>query len=240
MNLSWQLVLFEVLNFCALMAILARFLYRPVREKLEERRAQLEGARREVEAREREAAEVKAQFAARLAALEQEAADLRAAGRRRGADEAERLIDEAREDARRERERFQETLARSERLAFEGAREQVLRLAVEGAARALDGLGLPDLATAYARLGSQRLAQELGARQAGEPVQVQLSPDAEPEAIRAVLEQVLGPRPMELSADPELTGGVRLRLGDLQVEASAGATLGAWLERAGREGASPR
>jgi F-type H+-transporting ATPase subunit b len=232
-TLSWQLVLFEVFNFCLLMAILGRFLYRPVREALRQRREQLEQARREVEAREQEAERARTEFDARRAELEQEADALRSSGRKRGEQEAEHLISEARDAMLRDRERFEDDLAQTERRALGDLRQQVLLLAVEAASRVVGSMELPDIATAYARLGGRRLKEQLGEVD-GERLHVAVSPDAEPATVRAALEDVLGACDLELTTNTDLVGGVRLHLRDLEVEASAGATLKAWLEGAQR------
>ena len=49
--------------------------------------------------------------------------------------------------------------------------------------------------------------------------------------MRQVLREVLGEScQLGLQADPDLVGGVRLRHGELEVEASAGAALELWWE----------
>ncbi|MCA8924520.1 MAG: ATP synthase F0 subunit B, partial [Planctomycetes bacterium] len=204
MTLTWQLVLFEVLNFCILVAILGRFLYRPVRRMLRERREQIEGVREQAEAREREALATQAEYEARRVALEREAETLRAEGRARGEEAAERVLSEARETARLERDRAADDLARSERRALEALRDEVLELAVSAAGRVLAGLELPDVASAYARLAGERLRAQSGDQPLA-ALRVELSPDADPERVRGALRDVLGEdAQLELSTDPQL------------------------------------
>lgn len=238
MEFSWQLVLFELFNFCLLMAILGRFLYRPVRAILEKRRDLIEQARRGAEQREREAEASREGFEARRAELEGEAEALRRAGRQRGEDEAARLVEESREAARGDRLRLQKNLELTERRALDQMRGSILDLAVEAAARVVGGMEREDIASAYARLGARRL-KERRDKLEGERLRVSVSPDANPVGVRAALEEALGPCELELDVDAELVGGVRLQLRDLEVEASAGAALREWLEDTRRAEAAP-
>ncbi|MGE0710654.1 MAG: ATP synthase F0 subunit B [Planctomycetota bacterium] len=235
MELSLRLVLFETLNFLLLVAILGRFLYRPVREVVARRREELERAQAELAAREAEAARVREEFEARRAQLEREAADLRDQGLRRGEEAAERLLAEAREEARRDQERQREDLERAERRALSELEERVLALGTAAAARVVAGLEQPDLATAYARLGARRLRGELPEEgRGGGTLRVALSPDAQREEVLAALRAELGEAwTFALEEDPALLAGVRLMHHELEVEASADATLRAWLAAAG-------
>lgn len=145
MAFDWTTFALEILNFVVLAWLLARFLFRPVQNAIDSRRASIEAdlaaARSAIATAESAAAE----HAARLNAWESE----REAARRRLADELaaqrQRALTEQASALAAERER-EATLAARDRAAFErGAEAEGVRLGAAFAARVLERTASPAL-----------------------------------------------------------------------------------------------
>jgi len=236
-EIDWRLVLFEVINFAVLMALLARFLLRPVRETLAARREELEARDRAVGEREAAAGALREEYAGKLRDLEAEAGQRRLEARERAEAEAGRIVAAARRDAGGVVASAREEAEALRRKALRAVAEDVPRLAVQAAGRVVEGLGEPDIARIYARRGAERLLAEADVAEDA-PIQVWVSPDADPERVRASVREVAGDRrEVEVEVDGALVGGARLAAGTVEVTASAGAALAAWLaEVAGAPG----
>ena len=72
MELNWTTVALEIVNFLVLVWILKRFLYRPVLQVIERRRADIETTLNEAREREETAQQLREQFENRLAAWQQD------------------------------------------------------------------------------------------------------------------------------------------------------------------------
>lgn len=226
MELDPKLLAFELINFVVLMLILRRFLFGPVRRTLERRREEIEQRNTEILAREAAARELEQRCRAQQLELEAEGERTRSEARRRGREEADQLVAAAREamaKARAEMER--EQAARTER-ALEELRPQLLDLALEAALRVARDLSRDALVAEYAFEAATRVKREAPDAEA---LEVRHSPEADPAAVEAAVRSVLGAGwNLDLVADPEVVAGVRLQAGDLEVEASAGASLEDW------------
>ena len=78
MTLSWPTFILEIVNFLVLVWILKRFLYRPILQAIEERKARIEKNLADAKARQVEAEALEQQFQKRLADWENEKQKLRA------------------------------------------------------------------------------------------------------------------------------------------------------------------
>ena len=78
MTLSWPTFILEIVNFLVLVWILKRFLYRPILQAIEERKARIEKNLAAAKARQMEAEALEQQFQKRLADWENEKQKLRA------------------------------------------------------------------------------------------------------------------------------------------------------------------
>jgi F-type H+-transporting ATPase subunit b len=234
MELDWRLILFEVINFLVLMALLARFLFRPLRRVVDTRRNEM--AARDQQAAEREAAAeaVRAQLEERLSGIDEEAKRARAEARARGDADAQRVVEEGREEVARLRRQATEDIEQAQRAALADVREEIRTLAVEAATRVVRGMHDDGLTVAYAREGARRLKQSRDLS-GDDVVHVRCDPHADHERVRVAIQEELGSGlAVEVSPDPALVGGVSLATEDLEVEASASASLHTWeLERAG-------
>ena len=235
MNVDWRLVLFELLNFGLLMVLLNRFLFRPVRAALAARKAEREQLEQTVEARQAEAEGLRETYEGKLAGVAAEGEALLAEIRREAEAKAGQLVESARRDMNRDREKLEADLELVRSRSLKSLRDDVIALAVEGAARVVSGMAEPSVATSYARAGARRLLAATVVP-AGETIKLWTSPDANAEEVLSAVREVFQGRcQVEASVDEALVGGVRFAFHDLEVEASAGASLQRWLSQAALE-----
>lgn len=97
LDLDWATLLFQIANFLVLLAILNRFLFRPLRAKLNERGRIVAETLQRARDQEAEAAQLRAEWEERLRAFEQQKEEMIQAAQREAAQKGEELLAEARE-----------------------------------------------------------------------------------------------------------------------------------------------
>ena len=123
LNIDWQQILLHLFNFVLLAGGLYLLLYRPVKKFMEQREEHYRGIHEQARQAEEQAQRLMAEYQTKLAqvdeamaqrrtAAEQELEQLRTRQLAQARQEAEAILDKAREGARRERE---ELLARTSR-----------------------------------------------------------------------------------------------------------------------------
>jgi F-type H+-transporting ATPase subunit b len=231
MDIEWPIVAFEVLNFAVLVVLLRRFLFRPVQRALIARRDEIERERVEVEGREQAAVRRQSEYEERRGALEAEADERLEVALSEGRGRAEALVAEARDQARHLVTAAELQVAAARRRALEQLRVEVLRLSAEAAERVVPELEAPAIARAQARRAAHRLAAAfVDGRVAGQ-VEAAVGNDEDREPIAEEVRAVLGPAvALELTVDPSIVAGVRLRAAGHEVEASVSASLRRWYE----------
>jgi F-type H+-transporting ATPase subunit b len=230
MELDWTTVVFEIVNFGVLMALLTRFLFKPVRTMLHERRAEIEAAQVDAERARTESEQARVEFERRQRELAERADELRNAARMEGEEAARQLVEGARDEMKKTRASLEAELERARIDAIVRLRPELVALAVQAGRRVLAELHAGELSLAFARRGARRLAEELRGRPGRPRVKAHISPDADVYAISLALEESLGDAEVEVTVDGELVGGVRLLSEGIEVESSAGATLEQWLQ----------
>ncbi len=229
MEIDWLTVAFEAINFAVLVLIAVRFVYRPVRRVLDQRQRELGERAKQTEAREAEAAKLRAQFEGELAKIDERAEQRVNAALAEARAQAERIIAEARDAARAELDKAEAELASARRRTLERFRREILELGAEAARRVVGELGSAEVGLAFARRAAHALDDALGHGRLRGPVEVRHSPELDRDALAELLRAQLGRGvELQLRADEGLIGGVRLDAQGVEVEASAGASLDAW------------
>ncbi len=230
MEIDWKLVAFEILNFGVLVFLLTRFLFDPIRSVLEKRRKQAEERHEEIRQREHAADALRESYQAKLDAAGEEADGIRREARAAAESRAEEIVAEARAEMDEARRRAETEIEAARARALLDLRSEVLELAVDAASRVATDAAGTDVAAAYARRAAEELLRRSGRPTEGARLRVLVSPDADAAAIERMLAEVIGDGcDFETSVDQELRGGVRLVLRDLEVDASAGASLEGWI-----------
>ncbi|MCI0565579.1 F0F1 ATP synthase subunit B [bacterium] len=117
-GINWKLLVIQIINFGLLLAILHRYLYKPVLAILEERRAKIEKGIRDADAVEEKLAHLKKEESVILAKAHGEGDRIIEESRRTGAEKEHGIVSEAEERGRR-------IIAESERRAEE-EKERIL------------------------------------------------------------------------------------------------------------------
>jgi len=128
-------LLIQMLNFGLLLAVLWRFLYRPLLAKMEERSQAIRKSLEEAQAARAEAQREREEHAARIRAAHAEAQAIRAAALTEAAEEQRRLVEAARAEAARLVESAKAELEQDVRRARQQLRREVSDLAIDVAER---------------------------------------------------------------------------------------------------------
>jgi F-type H+-transporting ATPase subunit b len=228
--------IFQIINFLILLAILARFFYRPVLDVMRQRQEKIDARLEDAEQRAQRAEEERQQLAQQSEAAKREAAALIDLARHDAAKERQRLLQEARADAAEIIEEARKTVATEEEVAINrlGGRLSASAVKIAGSLirdssgevvhkvlldRLLkDGFGLDADALEQAKLGVERDASHL-VLESAYPLEA-----SQEEALQEQAARTLGEPPEKLKPEvrdaPELIAGVRVLLGALVIDMS--------------------
>ena len=233
LNIKLSTLIFQIVNFLILAALLTKFLFRPVIRLLDERAKRVTQALDEAETREEEAKRIKEEYLKKLEEAKREAQALREAAK----EEAERIRQEVIEQARAEvqamRARAEEEIERERAEAIRRHREEIATLVTSMSARMLTEVGDGRLQAIFFDAFLDRLARMKGesskyrsAVKEMEVVPVEVtSANSLSEADLARLKEALSSFldkdvRLELRVDPSLIGGAMVRFGDYLIDGS--------------------
>jgi F-type H+-transporting ATPase subunit b len=242
MQLDWTTFALEIVNFLVLVWLLARFLYRPVAQAIERRRAEIERALKEAREAQAQAAALREQYEGRLAQWEREKAQARTKLREElDAERAKKMQELA---AALEQERLRRE-ALGERAALERAREAedaALRQGAAFAARLGAALAGPELEArivelALAELGKlpRERREALAAAAAANPRAAVASAYDLPEEQRrrigsALAEASSAQIECDYRRDERLVAGLRIEIGPWVLDANLREELAAFAQ----------
>ena len=121
---------FQIINFLILLAILTRFFYRPVLDVMQKRQAQIDERIEDAERRGREADEARVKLAQQSEAAAREAATMLETARSQAGKERERLIEAAKKDAAALVDAARATATTEEKAAMERVGQRLSQSAV--------------------------------------------------------------------------------------------------------------
>jgi F-type H+-transporting ATPase subunit b len=227
---------FQVINFLILLAILARFFYRPVLDVMRRRQEQIDARIEGAEQRARQADEDRKELAQQSETARRDATALVDSARNEAAKERQRLLEAAKVEAAAVIDEARQTAATEEQAALGRLSSRMSRSAVNIAGALIrdasgeavheslverllsDGFGLDAAAGEQARIDFQKDANRLVVESAY-PLD-----DTQEQALRQQAAQVLARSPddvrIEVHEDPALIAGVRVLLGALVVDMS--------------------
>jgi F-type H+-transporting ATPase subunit b len=241
-ELNWTTVVLEILNFLVLVWILKRFLYRPVLEMVERRRAGIEATLNEAREREQAAEKLRAQFENRLTDWQQDKLAARAELQREMQQQRTHAMEELQQTLDAEREKVQVLEKRQAHELEEQREREALQLGARFAARLLHDLSGPELEARIVELVCTQLARLPEAQQAAlrrvntTNIDVQSAftlNETQRAAITQALNAVTGQRTtLAFSEQPELLAGLRLSVGDWTLGANLRDELKGFLDQA--------
>ena len=229
-------IVFQVVNFLILAALLYRFLWKPVLQRIQARAHQQESVMREIEQDREEAARMRADLQARLERANEEAdrvvieAQEQAENARRKAmaeaeREVERILAEAHTEAHRVRHQ-----------AAEGFEEKALDAVLDVSGQLIQRVAPPEVHDALLREVTERIwemgrtdierveefRRSLGERTPTAHIATARALTAEQQGSLAQTFTALADRHVnvEIKVDPALAAGIRVRIGDLLIDNS--------------------
>ncbi|MGD8809195.1 MAG: F0F1 ATP synthase subunit B [Gammaproteobacteria bacterium] len=224
MHIEWWTLALQAINFLVLVWLLWRFLYRPVREVIEKRRALSEEAFAEAAAKEAEVDALKKRVEEERTAMAQERQEMLKKLHEDSAAERDKLLAQSHEDANKLVDEARESIARERKAALKDLQEQVGQLAVELASRLLGQIDASALGDAFLEKLEERLTRmsdddrdELGKDLDGAQARLAVVtatplPAAEQDRWRKRLAAQVGrDDKIVFETDPEIVGGAELR-----------------------------
>jgi F-type H+-transporting ATPase subunit b len=226
MELSWTTFTLEIVNFLVLVWILKRFLYKPVLDVIERRKAAIAGQIEEAATQLAEARQLQEKYQGRLAEWEKERQQSRQALVAELQAERAKRLEELQRDLDRDREKAGLAIERRQAETLRELEETALHQGARFATRLLERAAGPDtherlvqlLISELSDLSSERIAG-LRNRIAQNPGPVTISSAFTlDEAARGRLEQALAPllpedAPIRFDDDPELLAGLEVQIG---------------------------
>lgn len=220
--------LFQVVNFLVLVYVLHRLLYRPLHEAIDRRREANAKAQADADRACKEATALQTQLKDQLAALDQKRQELLRSDREQTEAERKAMMAAAEAAAQHRREDLERQLKEERAEALKALHDELVRSAIAMAERFLHESADSTLQKQLAgRLVEElenlpederrRLREEVEADGADEAAVVETATDLDQDVLQkldAALKSLLG-RTLKLTVQmqPELMGGIRLRLG---------------------------
>jgi len=162
-----RILVSQVLNFLVLLYVLNRFLFTPIRSVLEERRKRIRESMDAADGKNREAAEVKAQYDTKLAGVEQEGYQIRQKAITDAQAARDEILAEAKQKAASILEKAQQDITIERRKSWLQLREEVVRLTMSAAERVVEASLDDEKHHALIRRTIEQLEREAGVTDGG-------------------------------------------------------------------------
>ncbi len=241
LNIDWATVVFQIINFLVLAALLHRFAFRPMMKRVKESRAEKQELRRQLREDRREAEELRRSLEERLSEAEEEADEIVAEAQKRAEAErqqmladveanVEEMLADAREDVEQMRQRaVDEFHAELIDAVFDISAEMIRQTAPPEMHDKL----VSELSDRIWEMGREEMERvrafrrSLGERTPTAHVTTAkpLSSEQQGEIARTLTALADRSIDMEIGTDPSLAAGLRVRLGDIVVENSIAGRL---------------
>ncbi len=134
---SASLIFWELVAFGILLFLLYWFVYPPIRDQVQKRQSEIEGAIDEAEKTRKEARELLADYRKQLDEARGEARQILDESRKQGESQRERIRTEAREESERIIQRAREEIGRERDTALREVRGEVAGMVIEASERVL-------------------------------------------------------------------------------------------------------
>ncbi len=226
----WWTFAFQAANFLALVVILYLILYKPVRNTMRAREAQIQERYDEADSKIKDAEKARAEAEAKQRELDAQRSQLLDEAKQTAAERGEALLAEARGEADRLVERAREAIRREWRQAADGLSETLSRTVVALCAKALEQSGdslteraVREVIEAIGRLEGADLDEARRAAEHGSArvrAATALSKQAEQELGKALGASLgRGPLALVVEQDESLVAGIEVALGTLRIRA---------------------
>jgi F-type H+-transporting ATPase subunit b len=217
-QIDWLTVSAQIVNFLILIALLRRFLYRPVLDAMDRREQRIAEQRRDAERREAEADKREREFRDKSADLDRRREELLDQARDEAETERQERLQEVRSEVEHQRERWHAQLEQEWESARAALSRRLAQVVTEAARRVLADLADSTLEEAMTRAFERRLADlsESDRRAMAEDAgRLEVATGFEPtdETRRALTEAVREhfDRDVRFVRGDDLVGGIELR-----------------------------
>ena len=138
MSIDLNTMIWSIINFLLLLAILYKFLYKPLLDVLDQRKEEVANNLSQAEASRKEAEEMFADYKRQLANASNEAEEIIAKANKAAEEAKNELIAQAREEAAAISRKAQEEISREKEKAMKEVRDEIAGLAVLAAGKVLE------------------------------------------------------------------------------------------------------
>lgn len=241
LNLDPATIIFQIVNFVVLAALLYRLLFQPVLRKSAQRAAEREQLARELSEERENVAALRAELERAQARVEEEAQSITAEARAHAEAERQELLGQVQTEAERVLAEMQADAVRLRQQALDESREQVVDAILEISGSVIHRVAPPavhdDLVAGLSeRIREMGLAEmqrveairrSLGSREPVAHITSARELSTEQQGQLAQILTALADRhvTMEMHADPNLVAGIRVRLGDTVMDSSIAGQL---------------
>ena len=230
MLVDWFTVFAQMLNFLILVVLLKRFLYRPILDAMEARRARIAAELEEAAGKMQQAEEAARQNAARRVELEESRERLLEEARAHADARRRTLLDEARNDAEAGRERWRSAIEQERESFLRDLRRRTVGQVFTIARKALSDLAGADLEERIVEVFLERLhgwdeagrsEAAVAIRRSGSPIAVRSSFELSESLREKVATAIRGWLGQHVTVDFEVTAdpvcGIELRVAGLEL-----------------------
>ncbi len=138
MSMSLSDLLFAIINFLVLLAVLKKFLYKPLLNMIDQRELQVKNDLESAEKAKNDAQTTKEEYTKQMQQAKQEAQQIIEKANKIGEESREALLKQAREEAARMTEKAQEMIRLEKEEALSQLRNEVASLVVLAAGKVID------------------------------------------------------------------------------------------------------
>jgi F-type H+-transporting ATPase subunit b len=201
--------IYAIINFLLLVALLYKFMHKPLLNILETRRKKIQARKEEADEKQREAQKLKDEYEHKLAGIGEERSEMLSEAKEQTEKQREKILNQARETAKKETENARRDWERRRTDALENLREDIAKTAVELAGAILGKLTGGDVEAALRGVVS---ATELDQEQR----------DRLAAAVRKITGEETG---VNFDIRDDLIGGLRVEFVSRAVDGSIGGIL---------------
>jgi len=243
-NINWSTILLQIANFVVMAVILTRFFFKPVIKILDERSKKVTSALDEAEQRERQAAEIHAEYEHRLTEVQEQVMVIRQQAQEELQQAKQRVLGEVRDDIQHMRDKSERELEEASHQAIAQYRRELGHLATtmsgklmrQAGGEAFQRASFEDFLQRLARLPPEQYKQAAQASET-ETVRIQfvsatdLDADSQSRLERQVQAMLEKPIEVRFKVDPALVAGAMVRIGGVVVDGSLAGQLQGLNER---------
>jgi F-type H+-transporting ATPase subunit b len=229
--------IYAIINFLLLVALLYKFMHKPLLNILETRRKKIQARKEEADEKQREAQKLKDEYEHKLAGIGEERSEMLSEAKEQTEKQREKILNQARETAKKETENARRDWERRRTDALENLREDIAKTAVELAGAILGKLTGGDVEAALRGVVEDELEtlaranedERRGLTAKDSPVRVVSATELDQEqrdrlaaAVRKITGEETG---VNFDIRDDLIGGLRVEFVSRAVDGSIGGIL---------------